>query len=56
MLILQEDATTAAALKLQEAATQQRRFWRRLRPDDVDLIDLHPLIDAAGGIADVLEK
>ena len=56
MLILQEDSTTAATLKLQDAATQQRRFWRRLRPEDVDIIDFRPLIDAAEGVADVLEK
>ena len=56
MLIRQEDSATATALKLQEAANQQRRFWRQLRPDDIELIDLQPMVDAAKGIAEVLEK
>ena len=56
VLILQEDLPTAAALKLQEAASQQRRFWRHLQPEDVDIMDLQPMIDAAKGVAEVLEK
>ena len=56
MLVHQEDPTIAATLKLQEAAAQQRRFCRQFRPADADIIDLRPLIDAAEGVADVLEK
>ena len=56
MLVTQADATTSAALKLQDAARMQRRYWKHLRPEDVDYIDLQPMIDAATEIAEVLEQ
>ena len=56
IVIQHADSTLATALKLKEAARHQRRFWRQLKPDDIDYIELQPLIEAAQGIAEALEK
>ena len=56
MTVCQDDPATAAALELREAATTQRKFWRQLRPEDVDLFNFDDLIQGAEGTAEASEN
>ena len=56
MSIEADDSQLALRLKLREAASAQRAFWRRVRYRDVGRVDFQPMIAAADDIAAALEK
>ena len=56
MAIQEEDPVLANQLKVRTAFRTQRTFWRSLKPEDVEYLELNSIIQAANGIAEALEK
>ena len=56
MLYMHSDSPPADAVSIQLAARTQRRFWRRVRPADLQYVDVEPLRLAAESIANQLDR
>ena len=54
-MCLQEDSTDFAR-QLRHAASAQRTYWRNVRPEDVELLQLDELVASADAVASELEQ
>ena len=56
MTIAADDPELACKLGLVAAARAQRRYWRHVRPEDVDVLCFASIRDSAEGNAEALKK
>ena len=51
-----EEDSSGFVSQLRHAASAQRTYWRKVRPEDVELLQLDELVASAEAVASELEK